>query len=133
MNKIINNLIGCGEEFISQIMFDALKNEVHITIKNIIRYVSDNFETESDKEIVIEEGVLVLTGVKKIFFDSNGVLPNDLEKIEVGAIQNGLFEIKFYAFDQDEKTFQYIPSTFRIVAKDCYLIDTKNPSVKMKE
>lgn len=67
MNKIINNLIGCGEEFISQILFDALKNEVHITIKNIIRYVSDNFETGSDKETVIEEGVLVLTGVKKFF------------------------------------------------------------------
>lgn len=133
MNKIINNLIGCGEEFISQILFDALKNEVHITIKNIIRYGSDNLETGSDKETVIEEGVLVLTGVKKIFFDPDGVLPNDLEKIEAVAVQNGYFEIKFYAFDQDEKTFQYIPSTFRVVAKDCYLIDTKNPGVQMKE
>ncbi|MBS5023612.1 MAG: hypothetical protein KH054_10715 [Firmicutes bacterium] len=133
MNKIVNNLIGYGEEYISYVGIDLIKEEVKIGIKNIFRPGSNNCEFGFEVDRSIEEGALIITDVKKVFFDSQGTLPNDLEKLEVIPIENNLYKLIFYACDYDKKNHTPIPVIFTIIGENAYLIDMKDPDKKIIE
>ena len=133
MNRIIYNLIGFGEEYITKIVYDALKNEVLITIKGIMRSGPNNCEWGFDESMSIEEGILVLTGVERSFLSPNGVIPNDLEEIKIDELDQGLYKITFDACGFDQNTFEKLDATFSIIARDAYLIDTRNPNIKITE
>ena len=129
MNKIINNLV-LGEEYISQITFDAIKEELRVNIRHIMRSGPNNCEWGFDEELAIDEGVLVFTGVEKIFFDPNGTLPNDIDDIKVEELSEA-FKVTFHCYGFESKVS--VPADFSVVAKEVYLIDTKNPDIKITE
>ena len=134
MKKLIDTII-CGEMYITQITYDALQEEVRVTVRGIMRTGPNNCEFGFDESRGIEEGVFVLTGVKKLFFDSDGWKPHDLDEIIVDEISEGLYKVTFNAvdFENDAHSYHYVDATFVVVAENGYLIDTRNPDVKIRE
>lgn len=133
MNKIAHNLIGFGEEYISQICIDQIKEEVRVNIKNIFRPGPNNCEFGFDPDCGMDEGIFVITEVKKIFFDPSGAIPNDLEELDVIETSDGLSKFIFHSYEYDIKNRQSIQISFTVIGKDAYLIDLKNPDVKITE
>lgn len=112
-----------GDRYCTKIVIDTLKNifEFHTNLISRIRNESGEWNYYSDEDIL--NGAIVITGVKKVVFDSSGLIPND----QIYDIKVNLKEDMFYEFifevshvDKDAITHDLV---LKVVGDGVYLTD----------
>src|SRR3972149_9108993 len=119
-----------GDRFCTRIVIDGLNNhlELHVNCISRIRDVSGkwNFHTNED----IENGILIISGVKKINFDDSGLIPNDqIYDVYADRINDNLYEFTIETSRVDEKA-QTHDLIIKILGETAYLLDPTNSGVK---
>jgi len=122
-----------GDRFCTKIVVDGLNNsfEFHVNRISRIRDVSGEWNYYTDEDI--ENGVIVITGVKKIIFDGSGLMPNDqIYDIYANKLDNSTYEFTFETSYVDHKATTY-DITIKVIGEDVYILDPSKPDVKISE
>lgn len=120
-----------GDRYCVETKYDKKDNFFTIQMNGISRIRSTdgqwNFYTDED----IMDGLIVFSGVKKIECGRAPFELNDeIYDIQAAVINDVLYEFTVsgrYVHDSG-----YAEGAIRIIAKDVYLIDPKNPSVQIR-
>ena len=119
-----------GDRYCTKMIFDGINNvvEVHINCISRVRDVSGYWNYYNDENI--ENGVIVISGIQKIVYDKNGLIPNDEISIQAQPTNNGNYEFLLEACYVDKEA-QSHDVTISVFAEDVYLIDPTNPVEKI--
>ncbi len=120
-----------GDRYCTRIILDGLKDnfELHINCISRVRDISGQWNFYNDENI--ENGIVVISGVKKIIFDESGLLPNDsIYNIYANKIDDKLYEFTIEANHGDEKLISH-DLTIKVVGESVYLVDPKDPDKKI--
>ena len=133
LQKVIHSFV-FGEMDFVKVEHDVMKEEFRVTMSGIMRSGPNNNESGSDLSLYIDEGVLVFTGVRRVFFNPSGGMPYCFgnKHITFEETEQGLCKVTFDAYDIDRDN-NCVDATFVVIAENGYLIDTKNPDVKIRE
>lgn len=120
-----------GDRYCTKIVIDWVSNnfELHVNDISRIRDISGqwNFYTTED----IENGIVVISGVKKIIFDKSGLFPNDsIYSIYANKIDDKLYEFTIETNHGDEKAITH-DLIIKVIAESVYLVDPKNQNAKI--
>ncbi|KKQ49982.1 MAG: hypothetical protein US69_C0001G0010 [candidate division TM6 bacterium GW2011_GWF2_38_10] len=120
-----------GDRYCTKMVINGIDNnfEIHINCISRIRDILGkwNFYTTED----IENGIIVIDGVKKIIFDQSGLLPNDeIYDIYAKQISHNLYEFTIEASHVDDNSMTH-DLTIKVIGESVYLIDPKKPTMKI--
>jgi len=120
-----------GDRYCIEAKYYQLKNIFTIQMDSISRVRSDDCEWNyyTDEDII--NGILVFEGVKEIVYEPSYFEFNDeIYDIRVKVINNELYE--FIVHGNYATGLKHTEGNVRILAKEIYLCDPDNPSVKVK-
>lgn len=121
-----------GDCFSKKVFYNERQKTFEIQMNNIsrIRDASGfwNFYTDED----IENGIIVLSNVKRIIDDENGLVP--MEDISLSAEFTGEGDVEFNIKGcfVDEKILPH-DVTIKVIAETVYLVDPTKPNEKITE
>jgi len=120
-----------GDRYCTKIVLDGLENnfELHVDCISRIRDISGkwNFYTDED----IENGIVVISGIKKIIFDKSGLIPDAyIYDIYANKIDDELYEFTIETSHVDENAVTH-DLTIKVIGEFVYLVDPKDPDKKI--
>lgn len=114
-------------------VIDESNNRVELHV-NLISRIRDelgqwNYYSEED----IKDGIMVISGVKEVFLDTSGLMPNDqIYEVTAKKIDHDTYVFAIETSHVDEQA-QSHDITIRVVGKEMFLVDPSNPSKKIKD
>lgn len=120
-----------GDRFCTKIIIDSFNNqvEIHVNLISRIRDKSGLWNFYSDEDI--ENGALVITGVKEVHLDKSGLVPNDqIYDINVNSLDQNNYEfvVETSHVDMNATANDLI---IKVVGEGAYLLDPAKPNSKI--
>lgn len=121
-----------GDRYCTKLSLDSTNNQVELHINQISRIRDKSGEWNYYLDEDIENGVLVFTGIKEVFLDKSGLMPNDQIYDVHANEQNGIYEFVIETSHVDVSALTH-DLTIRIIGEGVYLLDPTKPDVRIQD
>lgn len=122
-----------GDRYCTKLVTDSKKKQVELHVNTISRIRDKSGEWNCYFDEDIDNGAVVITGVKKMTFDESGLLPNDqIYDVYASEIGEGIYEFSIETSHVDEKGLT-TDLIFRVMGESVYLLDPKQPNIMITE
>lgn len=122
-----------GDRYCTELITDNEKSQVELYVNSISRIRDKSGEWNFYFDEDIDDGVIIITGVKKIIFDKSGLLPNDqIYDIYASKIDESFYEFSIETSHVDKKGIT-TDLIIKVFGEGVYLLDPKHPDVMITE
>lgn len=120
-----------GDRYCINLHVDNEEKQVKLHVNSISRIRDKSGEWNYYYDEDIEDGVIVINGVKKVIFDKSGLLPNDqIYDFHARKIDNDVYEFTIETSYVDEYAIT-ADLIFTVVGEEVYILDPSKPNIKI--
>lgn len=120
-----------GDRFCTKLVLDGYNNQVELHVNLISRVRDESGEWDYYTDEDVENGAVVIIGVKKVTLDESGLIPNDqIYDVYANEINEGIYEFVIETSYVDKKALTH-DLVIKVVADGVYLFDPAKPDMKI--